>query len=56
MFLIPHLVHQLALMMILKTWLSPTLVLVAKSPPPSSSLFHEACKVRERGGVWSNTL
>jgi hypothetical protein len=22
----------------------------------SSSLFHEASKVRERGGVWSNTL
>ena len=30
--------------------------LVAKSLPPSSSLFHEANKVRERGGVWGNAL
>jgi len=32
------------------------LVLVAKSTSPSSSLFHKACKVRERGGVRSTTL
>lgn len=31
-------------------------VLVAKSPPPSSNLFHKACKMRERGGVWGNAL
>src|SRR6266516_4065049 len=33
-----------------------TLVLVAKSLPPSSSVFHKASKMRERGGVWSDAL
>jgi hypothetical protein len=32
------------------------LVLVAKSLPPSSRLFHKANKVRKRRGVWRNAL
>src|SRR5579859_4055568 len=32
------------------------MVLVAKSFPSSSNLFHKASKVRKRGGVWGNAL